>query len=71
MPAGFIEDRARRSLETLFWAWVDRCRLEVAAYAANNGEEPLDPHRVAQDCPSLHGRVEVAAWHLARLDTRP
>jgi hypothetical protein len=61
----------RRPLEDLFWAWLDRGRLEVSAYLANNGDEPPDPRRVAEACPSLNGRAELAAWHLATLETRP
>ena len=72
MPGAWSEDmHYRRPLEDLLWAWVDRGRLEVAAYVANNGDEAPDPRRVANACPSLNGRAEVAAWHLARLELRP
>lgn len=64
-PAAWSDDvLVRRPLEQLLWAWLEQGRQEVMAYLANNGHEPPDPAKVAQACPALGDRPEIAAWHL-------
>jgi hypothetical protein len=53
-------DLAKRALDDLFRNWLERCQEEVRAHLAEGGSD--DPATVAQACPSLAGRPEVAEW---------